>query len=108
MENKGGEQPACGLGGFLLFFGLATRLISIPLVFNFIVAYATASRATLVQLISGSKRLDAYDNFINDTAFPMLITALTMLAFGPGKVSIDHLIRRFILRPKNATTPPSA
>jgi putative oxidoreductase len=96
------------VGGFLLFFGLATRLISIPLVFNFIVAYATASRATLVQLISGSKRLDAYDNFINDTAFPMLITALTMLAFGPGKVSIDHLIRRFILRPKNATTPPSA
>ena len=86
------------IGGSLLVLGLAARLIAIPLVFNFLVAYATASRATIVQLITGQggTRLDAYDSFINDSAFPMLILALAIFAFGPGKVSLDHLIRRFL------------
>jgi len=84
------------IGGALLVLGLATRVIAIPLVFNFLVAYATASRATLVQLVTGPGRLDAYDNFINDSAFPMLILALTMIAFGPGRVSLDHLLKRFL------------
>lgn len=87
------------IGGCLLVLGLAARLIAIPLVFNFLVAYATASRATIVQLITGEggTRLDAYDSFINDSAFPMLILALSMFAFGPGKLSFDHLLQRFIL-----------
>jgi putative oxidoreductase len=81
------------VGGALLILGLATRLISLPLIFNFIIAYVTASRATLTQLISGPERLDGYDKFINDSAFPMLILALAMLAFGPGKISIDCLLK---------------
>jgi putative oxidoreductase len=89
------------IGGALLVLGLAARLIAIPLVFNFLVAYATASRATIVQLITGESgtRLDAYDSFINDSAFPMLILALTVFAFGPGKLSLDHLLRRFVFTP---------
>jgi len=82
------------VGGALLMLGLATRLISIPLVFNFLVAYATASRDTLKQLLFGPDRLDGYDKFINDSAFTMLVLALVMLAFGPGRVSLDHLLRR--------------
>ena len=82
------------VGGALLMLGLATRLISIPLVFNFLVAYATASRDTLKQLFLGPDRLDGYDKFINDSAFTMLVLALVMLAFGPGKVSLDYLLRR--------------
>jgi putative oxidoreductase len=93
------------IGGSLLVLGLATRLISIPLVFNFIVAYLSASRDTLHELFTGKHldgtwggRLDGYDNFINDNAFPMLMLALTMLAFGPGKASIDYLLQRTVLR----------
>ena len=82
------------LGGALLILGLATRFIAIPLIFNFIVAYATASKATFVQLFHGPNHLEAYDKFIDDSAFPMLILALTMFAFGPGKFAIDHLIKR--------------
>jgi putative oxidoreductase len=82
------------IGGALLVFGLGARFISLPLLFNFIVAYATASRGEFVQIIKGPGRLDGYEAFINDSAFPMLVLALTMLAFGPGRVSIDHLLKR--------------
>jgi putative oxidoreductase len=85
------------VGGLLLILGLATRLIAMPLVFNFAVAFLTASRSTLVQIISGPQRLDGYDAFINDSAFPMLILALTMLAFGPGKFAIDYLAKTRLL-----------
>lgn len=84
------------IGGSLLVIGLAARLISVPLIFNFLVAYLTASRGTLKQLFVGPGRLDGYDAFINDSAFPMLILALIMLAFGPGRASVDHLLGRII------------
>jgi putative oxidoreductase len=95
------------VGGALLILGLGARLISLPLVFNFIVAYLTASRATLVQLVSGPNRLEGYDSFINDSAFPMLVMTLTMVAFGPGKVSADYLINRFAIR-KHDDAPADA
>jgi putative oxidoreductase len=82
------------IGGSLLILGLATRFISVPLIFNFIVAYATASRATFRQLFHGPNNFEAYNKFIDDSAFPMLILALIMLAFGPGKFAVDHLIKR--------------
>jgi putative oxidoreductase len=88
------------IGGVLLILGLATRFISVPLIFNFIVAYATASKATFTQLFGGPNHLEAYDKFIDDSAFPMLILALTMFAFGPGKFAIDHLFKQhFLPRP---------
>jgi len=86
------------IGGALLILGLATRFIALPLVFNFLVAYATASRATLNQLFFGPGHLEAYDKFIDDSAFPMLILSLTMLAFGPGKFALDHLVSRHFTR----------
>jgi putative oxidoreductase len=82
------------VGGALLVLGLATRLISMPLIFNFLVAYATASRDKIKQLFLGPDRLDGYDKFINDSAFTMLVLALVMLAFGPGKASLDYFLRR--------------
>jgi putative oxidoreductase len=81
------------IGGTLLIVGLGTRLISLPLVFNFIVAYATASKDTFRELLHGMLRT-GYDDFINDAAFPMLMLALIMLAFGPGKASMDYLLQR--------------
>lgn len=80
------------IGGILLMLGLGARFISLPLLFNFIVAYATASRGNVIQLLAGPKRLEAYDAVINDAAFTMVVLSLSMLAFGAGKVSLDYLI----------------
>ena len=90
------------MGGSLLILGLAARLISIPLVFNFIVAYAAASRDTFTELLHGQLQ-KGYDDFINDSAFSVMILALIMLAFGPGKASIDYLLERTLFR-KPVTT----
>lgn len=85
------------VGGGLLMLGLATRLIALPLVFNFIVAFLTASRSTLIQIIAGPQRGDGYDALINDNAFPMLVLALSMFAFGPGVFSIDRVLKHELI-----------
>lgn len=78
------------VGGVLLMLGLFSRIVSVPLFFNFCVAYLTASPAAIKELLHFHP-----DDFINDTAFPFLVTSLLMLAFGPGKISIDFLIEKF-------------
>lgn len=82
------------VGGSLLLLGLATRAISIPLVFNFIVAIVAASRSEIATAFHEKGMLAGWDTIINDSAFPMLVLALVMLAFGPGKASLDQLIGR--------------
>jgi putative oxidoreductase len=86
------------IGGWLLMLGLAARLISLPLVFNFIVAYLTASKDTVHMLAFGPNHLDGVDKFFNDSAFNFLIAALVVLAFGPGRASIDYLLERTVFR----------
>ena len=77
------------VGGILLMLGLFSRFISIPLLFNFCVAYLTASRPAIKELLHFRP-----DDFINDTAFPFLVTSLLILAFGPGKISLDYLLEK--------------
>jgi len=82
-------------GGSLLILGLATRLIAVPLVFNFIVAIIAAGRGTIAKAFTdgGHFHLRAgWDAITNDTAFPFLALALIMFAFGAGKISIDYLL----------------
>jgi len=80
-------------GGLLLMLGLCSRLVSIPLAFTMIVAYATAHRADLGS-ISGI--LDA-------SPFSFLVASLVILAFGPGCLSLDRLVDRCMLHKKPAT-----
>jgi putative oxidoreductase len=87
-------------GGLLLLFGIGTRLISVPLFFNFVVAYLTASRSKLVQMISGPDRWGGVADVVSDDAMPFLVMSLIAYAFGPGKLSVDYLIKRFIIRSK--------
>jgi putative oxidoreductase len=87
-------------GGSLLLLGLGTRLISLPLVFNFIVAIVAASRSDIAKAFSEHGVLSGWDTIVNDTAFPMLMLALIMLAFGPGKVSIDAILKHTAFRPR--------
>lgn len=72
------------IGGALLVLGLATRLVSIPLLVNMVVAIATVNIANVETL----------DEFVElDT--PLYALFFLWLAFaGPGRVSLDHLIWR--------------
>lgn len=75
-------------GGVLLALGLLARPISVPLSFTMIVAYATADREALLALFSDP------DKFVSAAPFQFLLTALIVLAFGPGKFSVDHFLGR--------------
>jgi putative oxidoreductase len=85
------------VGGILLIAGLLSRLISIPLVFNFIVAIFTP-HSYLSILSKAPGVAENWTNIIDDTAFPFLIASLVILAFGPGRMSIDYLLQRTIFR----------
>jgi putative oxidoreductase len=76
------------IGGTLLALGLMSRLISIPLIINFIVAFLTTEQKGIHEIFTSFDT----DDFAADTAFPYLATALIVLIFGPGKFSLDYLI----------------
>jgi putative oxidoreductase len=75
------------VGGALWMAGLGTRLISMPVFFNFCVAFLTASREKVLNFFHMPTAV------IDDDAFPFWITSLVLLAFGPGWISIDGVIR---------------
>lgn len=85
------------VGGLLLMLGLASRLISIPLTVNFVVAYLTADHDAVVNFFKDQ------DAFTNAAPFLFLLTALVILAFGPGRLSLDAIIRWFVTRKQGAT-----
>jgi putative oxidoreductase len=76
-------------GGMFLAFGLLSRLTSLPLIINFIVAYLTTEQDALHKLLS----LDT-DDFFAAAPFLFLFAAIIVLAFGPGAYSVDYLIAR--------------
>jgi putative oxidoreductase len=81
------------VGGALLLLGFGTRLIALPLIFNFLVAFITADRDDVIHLFTQKP-----DGLINFDAFPYLMMVILMLAFGPGKISIDHLLRKSVAK----------
>jgi len=80
------------VGGTLLFLGLGSRIIALPLTFNMLVAYITADREALFSIFSDPGKFYAAD------PYTFLFAALLVLIFGPGKISVDsaigHLRRR--------------
>ena len=72
------------VGGILLLIGLCSRLISVPLLFSMIVAFLTADREAFASL----------SDFTSAAPFVYLCVTLVMIAFGPGKFSLDALIAR--------------
>ena len=71
------------IGGILLMLGLFTRLVSIALMFNMFVALVKVKM----------KEVTGIDDFAEmDEALYMFILFWLMMA-GPGRISIDHLIR---------------
>jgi putative oxidoreductase len=72
------------LGVVLLVLGLGTRLISLPLMFVMVIAIVT------VHLPNG------FEAGSNGFEIPLyyLLMLFTLFVSGPGKISIDHLIKR--------------
>jgi len=81
------------VGGALLLLGLATRLISIPLIGNFIVAFLAVNLSDPHYYRLLRNFWNNQDVLLKDDAFPFLMTAIIILVFGPGWISLDGLIR---------------
>ncbi len=71
------------IGGVLLLLGLGARLVSVPLIFVMAVAYATADKEAVQAIFSDPEK------FVTAAPFLFLLTAVLVLAFGPGRFSLD-------------------
>ncbi|MFO1077174.1 MAG: DoxX family protein [Planctomycetota bacterium] len=72
------------VGGLLLIAGLFSRPVAMLLASTMVVAYLTADRAGFASLQA----------FTAATPFPFLMATLLVAAFGPGRIAVDHLLRR--------------
>ncbi|HWC16714.1 MAG TPA: DoxX family protein [Terriglobales bacterium] len=90
------------IGGILLFLGLGSRLISLPLLADMVGAYLTADREALRAIFSEPGKFYAAD------PYTFLFASLLILVFGPGKISVDALIERLIRRETRVFVSPSS
>ncbi|MEI8124253.1 MAG: DoxX family protein [Parachlamydiaceae bacterium] len=74
------------VGGACLLVGLASRLISLPLMGTMIVALLTAHHEATFAIF------DDPVTFVNQLPFTFLMAALIVFVFGPGRFSVDHVI----------------
>ena len=72
------------VGGGLIMIGLLTRLTTIPMIINMVVAIV------LVVI----KNVSSFDDFVELDEFVYILIFFWLLMAGPGKVSIDALISR--------------
>jgi len=82
-------------GGALLLVGFASRLITLILTANFLVALFTVEFMQYNFSFSdlGQQIWKDQTPILGDTAFPFLATALIVLFFGPGCLSIDGIVK---------------
>ena len=79
-------------GGILIVAGLASRLAALPVTVSLTIAYLVADRDAVLNIWGHP------DKFVKADPFPFLITALIVLVFGPGKFSIDAVIKWIVDR----------
>lgn len=90
-------------GGMLLVVGLLTRLTALLLSSTMVVALLTADRPLFVQALSGSGEAGLTDV----TPFVYLLLLLWLVVFGPGALSLDGLLARWV-RPRDEPVPAAA
>jgi len=81
-------------GGILLLIGLFSRFASATLTGTLIVAYLTADLQAVKSLFSSG-----YDKFFAADEWPFLLVCLLVIAFGPGKISLDAALKCWV-RPR--------
>ena len=75
-------------GGILLILGLGSRLISLALSIDMIVAYVAGDMEALKSIFSDPGK------FYNADPFTFLFASLIVLIFGPGRFALDYLLAR--------------
>jgi putative oxidoreductase len=83
-------------GGIFLAIGLFSRVTALILTVNMIMAYVIADRGALVSFFSDP------DKFAAAAPYVFLIASLIILIFGPGKIGVDTLLRRFARLPEGS------
>src|SRR4249919_200428 len=79
-------------GGLLLLIGLASRLISVPLMILLTVAYLTAD------IDRGRAIFSDPDKFVTADEFLFLFAVVIVFVFGPGAFSLDAFIGKNLKR----------
>jgi len=86
------------VGGILLAAGLASRLTSLLLAGDMVVAFWVADRQALFSVFSDP------DKLYQASAYTFLFAVLIVLIFGPGKLSLDAIIAKKITSPEGNLT----
>jgi putative oxidoreductase len=76
------------VGGFLLAFGLLSRIAALGIFIDMTTAYLTADKDAFTAFFSDPNKFVAADPFI------FWFVGLIILIFGPGKFALDTLIAR--------------
>jgi len=74
------------VGGALLFLGLGSRAIALPLTIDMLVAYVAADREALFSIFSDPGKFYVAD------PYTFFFASLLILVFGPGKISLDSAL----------------
>ncbi len=79
------------VGGILFGLGIGSRLVSLVLFVNMTVAYLSVpdDRVNFSHILSNPS------DFYNATPYTYWFAALLIFVFGPGRIAIDTLLRRF-------------
>jgi len=97
------------VGGILLILGLFSRPIGLMLAVNMTVAYIAEKddRALFFNMLKSSKDWDA---FTQATPYFFWLTALIVLAFGSGAISVDNILAKTVFKrsAKEAAKAPVA
>ena len=75
-----------------LFFGFASRLASIPLIALMLTTLSTVHAAQLANF----QFIIEPHSLVVLGPYPFLITGLMVLVFGPGRISLDAWIKRWV------------
>jgi len=84
-------------GGIFLALGLLSRVASLVLTINLIMAYVIGDREALLSIFSDP------DKFAAAAPYVFLVAALIILLAGPGIFSIDALVDKFFWKPAPQT-----
>ena len=82
------------VGGILLLIGLASRFVAATLTTTLVVAYLTADLPAVKSLFTSN-----FDKFFAADPWPFMLVCLLVLFFGPGRLSIDAALKRWLRPP---------
>ena len=88
-------------GGIFFALGIFSRMTALVLTINMFMAYITADKEAFSSFISNP------DKFTGAAPWNFLVASLLVLIFGPGKICVDTLLRKFahLPVPESASKP---